>query len=86
MLKLLTNHITFEMAGAEVWNFLDYKMNCNVDVEVLHQCRHRLTESLLPTQNNRLTRYFPILIQMREQTLSVRVKNSLQRLFTYKRS
>ncbi len=64
----------YEVAGVEVWNFLDLKMHgCAVVEDSASMQRLSLIKSLLPTKNNRLTNYFQILILMTEQTLSVTV-------------
>ncbi len=52
----------------EVWKFLDDQMRRGV-----YEDDSASIQSFLPPQNDRLTNYFPVLMLMREQTLSINV-------------
>ncbi len=51
------------MSELEVWKLNDYKMHHNAHVEDSASMQRRdVSESLQPPRNNRLTKYFPMLI------------------------
>ncbi len=52
----------FEILLVEVWKLLDYKMHRNADVKHSASVQRHGIKSLLPAQNNRIKKYFPILV------------------------